>query len=59
MNTDKTYGAEPTLARKTIASSSSIEAQQVAIAEGVRRIEDIIKGRTAGLIESQFLAALG
>ena len=47
------------LAREIIASLSDDEAQKKAIAEGVRRIEDIIKGQTTGLTESQFRAALG
>lgn len=34
------------------------QAQQAAIGEGVRRIEDIIKGHVTGLTESQFRAAL-
>ena len=31
----------------------------MAIDEGVRRMEDIIKGQITGLTESQFRAALG
>ena len=46
------------LAREIIASLSNDEAQKMAIDEGVRRMEDIIKGQTAGLTESQFRAAL-
>ncbi len=47
------------LAREIIASLSNDEARQTAINEGVRRMEDIIKGQTAGLTESQFRQALG
>ena len=47
------------LAREIIASLSIDETQKKAISEGVRRIEDIIKGHTAGLTESQFRRALG
>lgn len=46
------------LAREIIASLSNDEAQKMAIEEGVRRMEDIIKGQTAGLTESQFREAL-
>ena len=45
------------LAREIIASLSDDEARKVAIDEGVRRMEDIIKGQTAGLTERQFRAA--
>ena len=47
------------LAQAIIASLSSEVAEKTAIGEGVRRLEDIIKGNTAGLTESQFRAALG
>ena len=47
------------LAREIIASLSHDEAQQLAVNEGVRRMEAIIKGQTAGLTESQFRQALG
>ena len=47
------------LAREIIASLSNDEARKTAINEGVRRMEDIIKGQTAGLTESQFRQALG
>ena len=46
------------LAREIIASLSNDDAQKAAIEEGVRRIEDIIQGRTTGLTESQFREAL-
>jgi hypothetical protein len=46
------------LAREIIASLSNDEAQKTAIKEGVRRVEDIIMGQTAGLTESQFRQAL-
>ncbi len=47
------------LAREIIASLSSDEAQKATINDGVRRMEDIIKGQTTGLTEIQFRAALG
>lgn len=47
------------LARDIIASLSSDAAQKAAITEGVRRMEAIIQGHTAGLTESQFRSALG
>ncbi len=47
------------LAREIIASLSTDEAQKAAIGEGVRRMEEIIQGQTAGLTESQFRSALG
>jgi hypothetical protein len=47
------------LAREIIASLSIDESQKKAINEGVRRMEDIIKGHTAGLTEGQFRQALG
>ena len=47
------------LAREIIASLANDEAQKTAIIEGVRRMEDIIKGQTAGLTEDQFRRALG
>lgn len=46
------------LAREIIASLVSDETQKKAIMEGVRRMEDIIKGQTVGLTESQFRQAL-
>lgn len=46
------------LAREIIASLATDEAQKAAIGEGVRRMEDIIKGQTTGLSESQFRQAL-
>lgn len=47
------------LAREIIASLTTDVAQEAAIAVGVRRMEDIIKGQTTGLSESQFRQALG
>lgn len=47
------------LAQKIVASLPNDGGQKTAINEGVRRMEDIIKGRTAGLTESQFRQALG
>lgn len=47
------------LAREIIASLSTDEAQQTAINDGVRRMESIITGQTAGLTENQFRQALG
>ncbi len=47
------------LAREIIASLSNDAAQKTAIDEGVRRMEDIIKGQTAGLTEDQFRQVLG
>ena len=47
------------LAREILASLSNEAAQKTAISDGVRRMEDIIKGHTAGLTESQFRSALG
>jgi hypothetical protein len=46
------------LAREIIASLSNDEARKPGVSEGVRRMEDIIKGQTAGLTESQFRQAL-
>ncbi|MFZ5494729.1 MAG: addiction module protein [Verrucomicrobiota bacterium] len=46
------------LAREIIASLATDENQKKAIGEGVRRMEDIIKGQTTGLSESQFRQAL-
>lgn len=46
------------LAREIIASLATNEGQKTAISEGVRRMEDIIKGQTTGLSESQFRQAL-
>jgi putative addiction module component (TIGR02574 family) len=46
------------LAREIIASLANDETQKKVIIEGVRRMEDIIKGQTAGLTEDQFRAAL-
>ena len=40
------------------ASRASNGSQEGAIREGVGRMEDIIKGQTAGLTQSQFRAAL-
>lgn len=38
--------------------TARLPGDKAAIAEGVRRMEDIIKGQTAGLTESQFRQAL-
>jgi putative addiction module component (TIGR02574 family) len=46
------------LAREIIASLANDETQKKVIIEGVRRMEDIIKGQNAGLTEDQFRAAL-
>lgn len=54
MNTDKPNGAAPTPARKSIANLPGDDALKLAIDEGMRRMEDIIQGQTAGLTESQF-----
>jgi hypothetical protein len=47
------------LARVILASLSNDKDQQLAVNVGVRRMEAIIKGQTAGLTESQFRQALG
>jgi hypothetical protein len=47
------------LAREIIASLTTDAAHEAAIAVGVRRMEDIIKGQTTALSESQFRQALG
>lgn len=41
-----------------VANLPTDAAQKAAIQEGVRRMEDIIKGHTTGLTESEFRAAL-
>jgi len=46
------------IAREIIASLTNDEVQKMAINEGVRRMEDSIKGQTVGLDESQFRQAL-
>jgi len=46
------------IAREIIASLTNDEVQKMAINEGVRRMEDRIKGQTVGLDESQFRQAL-
>ncbi len=46
------------IAREIIASLTNDEVQKIAINEGVRRMEDSIKGQTVGLDESQFRQAL-
>ncbi len=38
--------------------TANLPGDKAAIAEGVQRMEDIIKGQTAGLSESQFRQAL-
>ena len=46
------------LARRLVESVVSPAVLNEAVAEGIRRIEDIAAGRTAGLTEEQFRAAL-
>jgi putative addiction module component (TIGR02574 family) len=46
------------LARRLVESVVAPATLNVAVAEGVRRIEDIATGRTKGLTEEQFRAAL-
>ncbi len=59
MNTDKSNEAMPDPTRKSSTNLSHYRLQEKAIAEGVRRMEDIIKGQTTGLTEGQFREALG
>ena len=47
------------LARRLVESVVSPAVLNEAVAEGIRRIEDVAAGRTAGLTEEQFRAALG
>ena len=46
------------LARRLVESVVSPEALSEAVTEGIRRIEDVATGRTTGLTEEQFRAAL-
>jgi putative addiction module component (TIGR02574 family) len=47
------------LARRLVESLVAPAALNEAIAEGIRRIEDIATGRVEGLTEQQYRAALG
>ena len=47
------------LARRLVESVIEPPAVKAAVAEGVRRIEDIAAGRVQGLTEDQYRAALG
>ena len=47
------------LARRLVESVVSPASLNEAIAEGIRRIEDIVTGRVQGLTEEQYRAALG
>ncbi len=47
------------LARRLVESVVAPAALNEAIAEGIRRIEDIATGRVEGLTEQQYRAALG
>jgi putative addiction module component (TIGR02574 family) len=46
------------LARRLVESVVAPELVSEAIIEGIRRIEDVASGRTAGLTEEQYRAAL-
>jgi putative addiction module component (TIGR02574 family) len=46
------------LARRLVESVVSPSVLNEAVAEGIRRMEDVAAGRTAGLTEEQFRAAL-
>jgi putative addiction module component (TIGR02574 family) len=46
------------LARRLVESVVSPSVLNEAVAEGIRRIEDVAAGRTAGLTEEQLRAAL-
>lgn len=46
------------LARRLVESVGAPEATDAAIAEGVRRIEDMMTGRVKGLTEEEFRAAV-
>jgi putative addiction module component (TIGR02574 family) len=46
------------LARRLVESAVSPAPLNAAVAEGIRRIEDLAAGRVAGLTEEQFRAAL-
>ena len=47
------------LARRLVESVVAPAALNEAIAEGIRRIEDIVTGRVQGLTKEQYRAALG
>lgn len=47
------------LARRLVESVTEPPAVKEAVAEGVRRIEDIAAGQVQGLTEAQYRAALG
>jgi putative addiction module component (TIGR02574 family) len=47
------------LARRLVESVVAPEPLDEAVLEGIRRIEDIAAGRTPGLTEEQYRAALG
>jgi hypothetical protein len=46
------------LARRLVESVVALEPLNEAVLEGIRRIEDIATGRTRGLTEEQYRAAL-
>ncbi len=46
------------LARRLVESVVTPAALNEAVAEGIRRIEDVATGRTSGLTEEQFRSAL-
>ena len=47
------------LARRLVESVVTPAALSEAVAEAIRRIEDVASGRTAGLTEEQFRSAVG
>lgn len=47
------------LARRLVESVVAPQKLNDAVAEGIRRIEDVASGRVAGLSEEQYRAALG
>jgi putative addiction module component (TIGR02574 family) len=47
------------LARRLVESVVAPDSLTTAIAEGIRRIEDVATGRVKGLTEEEFRAALG
>lgn len=47
------------LARQLVASVAWPAELDESVAEGIRRIEEVASGRTAGLTEAEFRAALG
>jgi putative addiction module component (TIGR02574 family) len=46
------------LARRLVESIGDSQAEEVAIEEGVRRIEDIVSGKVRGLTEEEFWRSL-